>query len=115
VSTAVVLTTLADAGLLLAVRSAGALASVTPEPAEVVDTPEPELVTPGTIGFIVTFGVAVATVLLIRDMVRRVRRVEFEQERRAAELLDETTRPDEPVTPGEDLDGDGERPAEPNG
>ena len=116
---------LVDLPLLLAVRLASASATVSPEPAEVVDTPEPELVTPGTIGFLVTFGVAVALVFLIRDMVRRVRHVEFESERReAAQRAEEGTgtaegepegRPGGDVTPGEDRDGDGERPAGPNG
>ncbi|TAJ49928.1 MAG: hypothetical protein EPO52_03080 [Herbiconiux sp.] len=40
-------------------------------------TPDPDTVTPGIIGFIVTFLVAVITVLLIIDMVRRVRRVNY--------------------------------------
>jgi hypothetical protein len=117
---------LADLPLLLAVRVASASATVSPEPAEVVDTPEPELVTPGTIGFLVTFGVAVALVFLIRDMVRRVRHVEFESERREAAMRAELEaagtadgepegRPGGDVTPGEGRDGDGERPAGPNG
>ncbi|SDZ35666.1 hypothetical protein [Herbiconiux ginsengi] len=40
-------------------------------------TPDPDTVTPGIIGFIVTFLVAIVTVLLIIDMVRRVRRVNY--------------------------------------
>jgi C4-dicarboxylate-specific signal transduction histidine kinase len=40
-----------------------------------VTTPDPDSVTPGIVGFIVTFAVAIITVLLIVDMVRRVRRV----------------------------------------
>ncbi len=42
-------------------------------------TPDPEDVTPGTVGFIVTFLVAVAVVLLIIDMVRRIRRVNYRE------------------------------------
>ncbi|WP_380165982.1 hypothetical protein [Jannaschia sp. R86511] len=54
----------------------GLVLQATPEPAELVpDTPDESLVTPGTIGFLVTFFVAVALVLLVRDMNRRVRRV----------------------------------------
>ncbi len=41
------------------------------------ETPDPDSVTPGVIGFIATFGVAVVTLLLVVDMVRRVRRVNY--------------------------------------
>jgi hypothetical protein len=62
-----------------------------------IDTPptppafegNPDLVTPGVVGFIVTFGIAIVTVLLILDMVRRIRRVRYRaavQEDIAAEL-----------------------------
>ena len=44
-------------------------------------TPEPEFdpntVTPGAVGFIVIFLVAVVTVLLVLDMVRRIRRTTY--------------------------------------
>jgi uncharacterized membrane protein YcjF (UPF0283 family) len=40
-------------------------------------TPDPNSVTPGTIGFIMTFAVGIAVVLLIIDMVRRIRRVNY--------------------------------------
>lgn len=43
---------------------------------------DPDTVTPGVIGFIITFAVAVAAVLLIIDMVRRVRRVNYRQQAR---------------------------------
>ncbi len=61
---------------------------------DVTPTPVPEftgnedLVTPGIIGFIVTFFIAVATVLLVVDMTRRIRRVRYRaevQEQLAAE------------------------------
>jgi hypothetical protein len=39
-----------------------------------------DLVTPGWIGFLVTFLVAVATVLLIIDMTRRIRRLRYRAE-----------------------------------
>ncbi len=45
------------------------------------------LVTPGVVGFIVTFLIAVATVFLVLDMVRRVRRVRYRAEVR--QQLDE--------------------------
>ncbi len=39
-----------------------------------------DTVTPGVIGFIITFAVAVATVLLVIDMVHRVRRTRYRGE-----------------------------------
>lgn len=44
----------------------------TPPPAEEFD---PNVVTPGVIGFALTFLVAIAVVLLVIDMVRRIRRI----------------------------------------
>lgn len=41
---------------------------------------DPNLVTPGVVGFAVTFFIAIATVLLIIDMNRRVRRVRYREE-----------------------------------
>ena len=38
-------------------------------------TPDPDLVTPGTIGFLATLAIVVLTIFLIRDALRRVRRV----------------------------------------
>lgn len=52
---------------------ASVLTATTPAPV----TPDEDIVTPGWIGFIVTFLVAVATVLLILDMVRRIRRTNY--------------------------------------
>ena len=37
--------------------------------------PDPDLVTPGTIGFLTTFGIVVVAIFLIRDALKRVRRV----------------------------------------
>lgn len=37
--------------------------------------PDPDLVTPGTIGFVVTLVIVIAVIFLIRDALRRVRRV----------------------------------------
>ena len=37
--------------------------------------PDPDLVSPGTIGFLVTFAVVIGVIFLIRDALRRVRRV----------------------------------------
>jgi hypothetical protein len=62
-----------------------------------IDTPptppayegDPNLVTPGVIGFVITLAIAVLTVLLVVDMVRRIRRVRYRaavQEDIAAEV-----------------------------
>jgi large-conductance mechanosensitive channel len=61
--------------LLTAAGSAWVLADTT--------TPDPDTVTPGVIGFIVTFLVMAVTVLLVIDMVRRVRRVNYREQVRA--------------------------------
>jgi hypothetical protein len=53
------------------------LMAATPVPDPDFDT---TTVTPQWIGFLVTFLVAVATVLLIMDMVRRIRRVRYREE-----------------------------------
>ncbi|MEL7583857.1 hypothetical protein [Brevibacterium casei] len=37
--------------------------------------PDPDLVTPGTIGFLTTFAIVVVAIFLIRDALKRVRRV----------------------------------------
>ncbi|MCS5715293.1 hypothetical protein NVV95_12120 [Herbiconiux sp. CPCC 205716] len=62
---------------MIAVTLASAVPFVTPVSAFVADEriPDPDSVTPGIIGFIVTFGIALVTLLLVIDMVRRVRRV----------------------------------------
>jgi preprotein translocase subunit SecD len=55
-------------------------------------TPGPEdqadanLVTPGVAGFILTIGVAIAVVLLVVDMTRRIRRINYRAQ--ANERLD---------------------------
>ena len=41
---------------------------------------DPNSVTPGVVGFIVTFGLAAVVVLLVLDMVRRVRRLRYREE-----------------------------------
>ncbi|MDA8863192.1 hypothetical protein N9H87_03100 [Pontimonas sp.] len=54
---------------------------------------DPNSVTPGVIGFIMTFGVMIAVLILVLDMVRRVRRVRYRQE--IADKLDGVTPPAE--------------------
>lgn len=55
------------------------LLAATPGPTPPPDF-DPDTVTPGWIGFTIAFLVAVATVLLIMDMVRRIRRVRYRAE-----------------------------------
>lgn len=50
-----------------------------PSPAPGFDG-DPDLVTPGVIGFVITFAVAAITVVLIVDMVRRIRRVRYREQ-----------------------------------
>ena len=56
----------------------------TPEPTPAPTMPayegDPNLITPGVVGFAVTAFIAIATVLLIIDMNRRVRRVRYREE-----------------------------------
>ena len=67
----------------LLVRASVSLETTAPTP------PDEDLITPGVVGFIVTFLVAVATVLLIIDMVRRVRRVNYRDQIREKLLLEQ--------------------------
>jgi len=55
----------------------------TPVPEEGID---PNIVTPGVVGFLLTIGVAVAVVLLVVDMTRRIRRINYRAQ--ANEKLD---------------------------
>ncbi|MGO4593315.1 hypothetical protein AB4Z18_05780 [Leifsonia sp. 2TAF2] len=71
---------IADAILRLSVRLA---ATPAPTPS---GAPSDDSVTPGVLGFVVTFFLAVAVVLLVLDMVRRIRRVRYRAE--IAEKLD---------------------------
>ena len=48
-----------------------------------------DVVTPGPIGFVVIFLLALVTVLLIVDMVRRIRRVRYRNEVRERQLAEE--------------------------
>ncbi len=62
-------------------------------PAQGGSTPDPDTVTPGVVGFLAIAFIAIATILLILDMLRRVRRTRYrgevreqlERERAAAE------------------------------
>jgi hypothetical protein len=73
-----------------------AILAATPSPTPTLD-PAETFYSPGTIGFLLTFFVAGAAVLLIFDMVRRVRRVRYRaeiQEKLAAEASE--PKPNEP-------------------
>lgn len=56
-----------------------ALLVASPSPTPSVD-PANTFYSPGTIGFIATFGMALGATLLIFDLVRRVRRVRYRAE-----------------------------------
>jgi hypothetical protein len=67
------------------------------------ETPSPEFdpatMTPGPIGFTVFALIAIAVILLILDMNRRIRRVRYRAEAaELAALLDEGTGPDDKPT-----------------
>jgi len=73
---------------------------------------DPNSVTPGVWGFVLTFLIMVVVVLLVLDMVRRIRRVNYraevreqlEAERLEQELLDSGLERD-PLDDLDDLDG----------
>ncbi|MFN8076695.1 MAG: hypothetical protein U0Q15_14930 [Kineosporiaceae bacterium] len=50
-----------------------------------VAEPDKDKVTPGTLGFIVVFALAVATVLLVRSMVGHLRKIRYSPEPGSAE------------------------------
>lgn len=65
----------------------GLLMAATPSPSPSLNVNE-NAVTPGVVGFLAILFVTLATILLIADMIRRVRRVRYRgelQERRAQE------------------------------
>ncbi|CAB4552107.1 MAG: hypothetical protein F2544_01865 [Actinobacteria bacterium] len=69
---------------------------VTPSPSPSVD-PATTFYSPGTIGFIATFGMAAGAALLIADLVRRIRRIRYRaeiQEKLDAEATDSGTKAD---------------------
>jgi hypothetical protein len=49
------------------------------------DTLDPDSVTPGVAGFLAAFLLAIATILLLRDMIKRLRRVRYRDSQAAAE------------------------------
>lgn len=47
--------------------------------------PDPDSVTPGVLGFLVVFVLAVATWLLMRNLTSRLRRMRYREEQRLAD------------------------------
>jgi hypothetical protein len=85
---------------------------VTPSPTPTFGsyTGDEDLITPGVIGFAITFLVALATVFLLVDMNRRVRRTRYTQEIREkleAEAAAENEADDARDTNGTAADGTG--------
>lgn len=56
-----------------------AILAATPSPSSTPD-PANTFYSPGTIGFVATFGMALGATLLIFDLVRRIRRVRYRAE-----------------------------------
>ncbi|MFF1634980.1 hypothetical protein [Leifsonia sp. NPDC058248] len=77
-------------------------AAATPSPTP-SSGPDPNDITPGVVGFLVTFAIAVVVVLLVIDMTRRIRRVRYRAE--IAEKLDA-----EQARAADDRPEDDERP-----
>ena len=75
-------------------------------------TPEvdPDLVTPGVVGFLITAFIAIAVILLVWDMMRRIRRgrvradiqEELDAEEQAARAAEATEVDDESIDPAAD-------------
>ncbi|MET0736470.1 MAG: hypothetical protein ABWY55_12615 [Microbacterium sp.] len=87
--------------------AAFARAAATPTPTPTVD---PELVTPGPWGFVVIALLAVVVILLVWDMMRRIRRgrvradirEELDAEEQAAAAVRATETDDEDIDPADD-------------
>jgi hypothetical protein len=80
-------------------RLAALLAS-TPSPSPTSTVPDASQVTPGLVGFLATFAVVVATVLLLLDMVRRIRRLRYREQQ--ALLEQERAEREHPGPPDDD-------------
>lgn len=63
------------------------VAAASPTPS-IDPTFNPDTVTPGWVGFLITFLVAVVTVLLVMDMTRRVRRLRYREQARVRLLAE---------------------------
>ena len=75
--------------------------TTTPSPSLPAKTPNPDSVTPGLLGFLVVFVLAVVVWLLMRNLTGRLRRMRFREEQRLADEARQQgarapKRPDEP-------------------
>ncbi len=57
----------------------------TPSPSLPAKAPDPDSVTPGVLGFLVVFVLAIVTWLLMRNMTGRLRRMRYREEQRLAQ------------------------------
>lgn len=67
--------------------------AATPTPSPSPGAPPTDMVTPGVIGFVVIFALAIVTILLLLDMNRRIRRARYRDE--IASRLDDEQRDDD--------------------
>lgn len=74
-----------------------AMTWMAPSPSPAPDDFDPNTVTPGVVGFAITFLIAAVTIVLIVDMTRRVRRVRYRGE--ARERLEAERAPESPTAP----------------
>jgi hypothetical protein len=82
------------------------VATSTTTPSPTPGEPDPDTVTPGLLGFLVVFLLAIVTWLLLRNMTARLRRLRFREEQRLAAQPVEPVEPDAPQPP------DGPQPPE---
>ncbi|MFK4835960.1 hypothetical protein ACI3KY_09540 [Microbacterium sp. ZW T2_14] len=84
--------------------------SAAPTPTPTPSTVDPDIVTPGVVGFVVTAVIAIAVILLVWDMMRRIRRgrvradiqEELDAEEQAARAMEATEVDDESIDPADD-------------
>ena len=79
------------------------VAAATPSPKPT--TPPADQVTPGVWGFVIIFAIGVVTILLVWDMMRRVRRTRYRSEVNARLDAEEAQRSDSSAVAERDRDG----------
>lgn len=70
-------------------------ATPTPSPSLPAQAPDPDSVTPGLLGFLVVFVLALVTWLLLRNLTGRLRRMRYREEQRLAAERDGPRTPDD--------------------
>ena len=94
-----------------------AVAATTPSPTPTAEF-DPDTVSPGPVGFIAIFFVAVMMLLLMVDMTRRIRRTRYREEIRgrleAEKLEADLARDSAPERDLRTTDPDGDDPADPD-